>query len=438
MQNFINSLKNNFLFQASLGSKELFHSNMLAWMLEQKNDKEEFEVLSYFIKTVAKVDVEIITKENTHKIAREENKIDLTIKWKSGNDWNLIFIENKMKSIPTKKQLEEYDGKIDNLVPSKTRIGLDRKVLGKLLLTPFESKVKSEKTKIPWTNITYSEEIIRFLKEIMGFEFANAKETNIKMVIEKYISFLEDQNEIIRSLNLDSLENFKNRHYDFYSKETVNNDDDNEEPSRDNEEVEKHYMTEVRSLRLHDLVLKLTHSMISDLIRQKLEKSFKGKLKSSVAELKKSPGNILIASGFTRSTGITDVNIYIDKGISLVLQLQGNTLKYAVQVHGKAANMLQQNLEFAKALEKDKKQIWFHDMHSVDKVLLSGKGKKNKEQLRINDKTVFNSYGLNFIYLNKDIKEYQHKPISDLVDFICSEVTRVQDNLFKFQNILNK
>lgn len=30
------SLKNNFLFQVSLGSKELFHSNLLAWLLEQR------------------------------------------------------------------------------------------------------------------------------------------------------------------------------------------------------------------------------------------------------------------------------------------------------------------------------------------------------------------------------------------------------------------
>jgi hypothetical protein len=72
------------------------------------------------------------------------------------------------------------------------------------------------------------------------------------------------------------------------------------------------------------------------------------------------------------------------------------------------------------------------------KILLSGKGKKDKEKLRINDDTVFNSYGLNFIYLNKDVKVYQQKPIAELVEFICSEVTRVQDNLIKFQQLLNK
>jgi hypothetical protein len=113
MNDIIKKLKDNFLFHASLGSKELFHSNLLAWILEQRNSKGEFEALRIFIKTVAKLDVGIITDDNNPIIAREENKIDLTIKWKEGNDWNLIFIENKMKSIPTLEQLKEYDKKID-------------------------------------------------------------------------------------------------------------------------------------------------------------------------------------------------------------------------------------------------------------------------------------------------------------------------------------
>ena len=116
----LNQLKSNFLFQASLGSKELFHSNMLAWILEQQNKDGEFKALRHFLKEVAKLAVGIITEDNNPIIAREENKIDLTIKWKEGDNWNLIFIENKMKSIPTPKQLNEYDGKIDVLWDKNT------------------------------------------------------------------------------------------------------------------------------------------------------------------------------------------------------------------------------------------------------------------------------------------------------------------------------
>ena len=426
------NLKNNFLFQASLGSKELFHSNLLAWLLEQKNkegDDAEFEVLRHFIKTVAKVDVPIISNANCPVITREEKNIDLTLKWQLGNDWNLIFIENKMKSIPTPKQLIEYDDKIDALWDTKTKNRLDRQVKKKLLLTPFSSGVQSNSKKMSWKNITYSKEIIHFLKEIKDFEFANAKETNIKLVIEKYISFLTVQNEILTYLNLDESKSFKNRYYDFYSKISEETNEENQEDEGDT----KHYMSHIRSLRLHDFVLKIAHSRISELIRQKLEKPFEDKIKSSVTELKESSGNILIASGFTRSTGITDVNIYVNAGISLVLQLQENTLKYAVQSHEKGKSVL----GFAKSLvTKNDEKIWFYDIHSEDKALLSGKGKKDKEKFRINENTVFNSYGVNFVYLNKDMKEYQQKPISELVDFICCEVIRVQKSLEKFQNLI--
>ena len=122
--NIIKNLKNNFLFQASLGSKELFHSNMLAWLLEQKNDRNEFEVLKFFIKQFTGEDSPTFIEQEflEFRIEREEQNIDLTIKWKDGKNWNLIFIENKMKSIPTPKQLNEYDDKIDKFLKVKTTL----------------------------------------------------------------------------------------------------------------------------------------------------------------------------------------------------------------------------------------------------------------------------------------------------------------------------
>lgn len=37
MENLIENLEKNVLFNASLGSKELFHSNIIAWFLEQRS-----------------------------------------------------------------------------------------------------------------------------------------------------------------------------------------------------------------------------------------------------------------------------------------------------------------------------------------------------------------------------------------------------------------
>jgi hypothetical protein len=68
-------------------------------------------------------------------------------------------------------------------------------------------------------------------------------------------------------------------------------------------------------------------------------------------------------------------------------------------------------------------------------MLLSGKG-RNKELVISNSGEVFNSYGLNFIYLNMDVSSYANNPIITLVKFIVNEIKRVLENIDKFkQNI---
>ncbi|WP_348235650.1 PD-(D/E)XK nuclease family protein, partial [Salmonella enterica] len=46
-------------------------------------------------------------------VKREYNNFDLFIYYKNNNEDNFIVIENKFKSIPTQKQLDEYTGKIE-------------------------------------------------------------------------------------------------------------------------------------------------------------------------------------------------------------------------------------------------------------------------------------------------------------------------------------
>ena len=405
MENIIKNLKENVLFNASLGSKELFHSNLLAWFLEQKNNSVEFEALRLFIKEVAKLDVGIITEENNPIITREENKIDLTIKWKQDKDWNLIFIENKMKSIPTSEQLKEYDKKTEKLHDTTKRNGLKRKIIKKFLLTPYKSDVNSDSN--DWQNITYQEDIIPFLESIKELSYANE---DIKYAIGKYISFLTTQNQLLLWFNFNNTEDFKLRNYDFYTSEE---------------------MDKVRNLRLHDLILKLAHEKIGALIKNILNNDSSNQYRISEKHPKDEfkSGNIYITNGFSRSTGITDIKICIDKNQVIGLQLQGNSLRYLTEVFGK--NKLKvQNKQFAYNIIKDK--LWFHNENGK---LLSGKG-RNKELVISNSGEVFNSYGLNFIYLNLDVSSYANNSTISLVEFIVNEIKRVIENIDKFkQNI---
>jgi hypothetical protein len=220
MNDIINKLKNNFLFQASLGSKELFHSNMLAWILEQRNHKGEFEVLRIFLNEFLNENMPVITNPEEIIIAREEKKIDLIIKWKSGENFNYVFIENKLKSIPTNSQLSEYDNVVRKYSQGFATLKIEGELLKlvrrkdnrKFLLTPTVSNLQTE----DWAKITYKYHIIPFLIRIKELEFENAEKTHIRIVIEKYLEFLRDLVELLHYFNVDTenIEEFKQVLYD--------------------------------------------------------------------------------------------------------------------------------------------------------------------------------------------------------------------------------
>ena len=414
MEYSIENLKNNFLFQASLGSKELFHSNMLAWLLEQKNKEGEYEVLKMFMKDVLSIEIPLIRNEQEIRIAREEKNIDLIVKWKEGDDFNYAFIENKIKSIPTPEQLVKYDKTIESY-KGVVRLDIEGKVNkltrkiaqdgnARFLLTPFRSNLTLDK----WQNISYAERIIPFLKKIKDFEFAYAEQTNIKMVIEKYISFLEDQNEIIRSLNLDNLKEFKNRQYDFYSKHTLDNEEESEKVSEDGEEGDAHYMTKVRSLRLHDLVLKMAHSNLSNL----LDHAFKNNI--HIKETYKCHDNFTNSSGLSAvSTRLYEIinkkdkrkNKYIDIGV----QLQGNQFRYYLSSNDKDLN-----IKLAEKLLVD--GIWFYDVNTKKTLLGKGRSGRIVKDSEGESRTFCEYSSGGFLYFYADV--YQDDKIPSIKEII--------------------
>jgi hypothetical protein len=426
MKEIIDKLKNNFLFQASLGSKELFHSNMLAWILEQKNKDGEFEALKIFIKRISGIEVgEIYDGEfSNFRIERESLNIDLTIKWmedKSLNNdnkdyWNTIFIENKMKSIPTEEQLNEYDKKIKKFLNGTTTLfkgkpkqaKLERKLVDKFLLTPFPSDVNSDSN--DWKNITYVEHILKFLKDLKSnhIQFIEEKDIKYKYVIQEYIDFIENQNKVLDKFNLGvDISSLRNRNYDFYKLEIYSS---------------------LKDLRLHDLVLKLAYQKISLLIEEQLSTDFENLIEHVYKNFKDGTKKIFIDHSFSKGTGISTVSVLIKNKQAVSLQLQGNSLRYFASLQ---EGIGAKNIDFAQKLVEE--ELWFYDLNGE---LLSGKGWKNKDVLKINDSTAFNSYGLNFIYLNKNVSEYSDRPISALVDLICGEVKRVIDNFDEFEKLI--
>lgn len=95
-------LKDLLIYRMSNGSHELFHSNVIAWMLERDHD-----FAGVFFPEL---------KGQSYKVYREKRHMDIVLETDSG----AYVIENKFKSLPGAYQLERYQRAYDKEKPVKT------------------------------------------------------------------------------------------------------------------------------------------------------------------------------------------------------------------------------------------------------------------------------------------------------------------------------
>ena len=101
-----NKIENTLNYQLSLSNLELYHSNLFTVVLE----KSEFINHKFFSNVI-----DINKKYTDLKVYREKNSIDLTIEViDEDRRAHVIFIENKVKSLPDKSQLIRYSEKDSN------------------------------------------------------------------------------------------------------------------------------------------------------------------------------------------------------------------------------------------------------------------------------------------------------------------------------------
>ena len=108
-------ISNNAMFRLSLCSRELFHSNFWAWLIE----KQPIQVLPIFVKDIdlSKIDlsnIDVKREETVSKVMQKniytgkevKKTCNADISFKLGN--TLYIIENKFKSLPDSEQLNNY------------------------------------------------------------------------------------------------------------------------------------------------------------------------------------------------------------------------------------------------------------------------------------------------------------------------------------------
>ena len=206
MENTIKALKSSPIFNLSLSSKELFHSNFIAWLISEYPN-EMWRIFSKYTSLETskyKIKKDSVDREQKHidimfdvvEIGGEEKK---PIK---------IIIENKVKSLPYIEQLEKYAETFQNAIC--------------ILLTLSEPEHLTTDSKViktkhqEWHIITYS----MFVNELSSIDFNYQLSNNVddqnpvyhKKILKDYINFVNLLVEINEKTKINNL----NEKFDWY------------------------------------------------------------------------------------------------------------------------------------------------------------------------------------------------------------------------------
>ncbi len=287
-------LKNSPMFQLSLSSKELFHSNFIAWLCERYPS-----VMS----RVFKLDGEI------EKVAREKDHIDIQLELRNGD---LVIIENKVKSTAHDQQLEKYARKFPQS--------------HKVLLT-MTKPVLSEETLKMWDVLCYRK-LAKKLKETV---LPDVTDEYHKKLIEDYAEFVEKMSRLLRSAT-----SFR----------------------EDDKWLQEDYRDAMRELRIDDIAQKARVSKLASMLGKRLARREEDKNddtprvvmgKGFFAKDKETKhGDVQISYGYTRQDSLLDMKcVYSFKPpIALGIQLQGRQIRCVVETDGTSMDALSKFKEF--------------------------------------------------------------------------------------------
>lgn len=277
----IKELKQNPLFAMSLGNKELFHSNFWAWIMELESETDKYREKNSFIYFF--FDIQVDQFDSRPIIEREKENRDITVTL----DQKSYVIENKIKSIPTEKQLNDYTKKLGKKFAGGVLTGVKQTL-----------NIEDNELKTKWTFKSYKE-IADFL---YGYKIKlDGKYDNeyINQTIQKYSELLFITNEL----------------FDY-----VENNFNNQMPNSKQE-----FYDIIEEVKMADICKKI--------ICSKLEEHLKNSL-----ELKFSDENweVKIKSGFSNKNAIIDIFITKkDTGneeVFIGIQIEGSQYRRVVNV----------------------------------------------------------------------------------------------------------
>ena len=352
----LEKLKDSPIFNLSLSSKELFHSNFLNWLIGLYKE-EMSKVFSELINESVEIETSL----------REKHNFDLLLKCKNKKN---IIIENKFKSIISKEQLVKYDNKIEK--------NTELKGSTKILLTFY-----------------YDEKYLETINDEKYLETINDKKKWLIISYKKLIKILKDisiSNEYHKDLVLDYcnfVEILDNNFSDIFHFELTLND------IKSKSQIYKEY-------RLHDIYQKIIFSNILIKLKDTVEKSLNEKLKYG---FEINNNNVSIFQDFYNGTGLASLIIMIenkDKDNKHYLEVQ-------FQSHWLRLMLAHYNLSDIKEPIKDD---YFEIINKRSKSTIC----HNNKLYPINKQKKYNNYTKNLIY--KNIKLKNNLKVSEIIELL--------------------
>lgn len=346
------TLKESPLFCFSLGSKELFHSNFLWWLAE--HEKSFFQAVLCQLLGVGDIE--------WNEVKREEQNFDFCLK-KDGR--YILLLENKVKSIPRKSQLDEYYEKAIKTQESDQ--------CNFVLLTLSETFPNREDIEKNWKIWSY---------EGLG----SALVANINMVsnaynhqiISDYCVFANGLHQLMKRWVLDDSSKFF--------------------PSEKENEA-------LGQLRIHDLREKLRFAQMECLLETEY---FKGQvfrelesiIPKDIKDKNGSPttNRVYIGHSLTRAEGLLDVKIWLEDEFLYVIQIQGCNYKHGIEI------MPDSELTLENIAKSNQKIRSLHYFSFEGEKPNYGNEELFTEKLYPTGKELFNKYGNHFKYQNRHIK----------------------------------
>ncbi|AOZ94939.1 hypothetical protein [Paenibacillus crassostreae] len=373
----IQQLESSPMFQLSLSSKELFHSNLLSWLFANYKSDCSRLLRPY-----------IGDNENQFsliKVNREEKNRDLTLYFKNeSGQIKKLTIENKVKSIPNYAQLEAYSTDAQEYY-----------LLLSLSKPHFFHGPNLVIKGCEWRCMNYAE-LACLISEIIPLVF----EQNLYhgKILEDYVTFIRILQEISSAGNQD------NELYDLY---------------QDHSQLEI-----LRKLRLDDFYIKQKHAQITSEFTYQIRNRLPNLL--LVPEKKWDEGKlneVFSGSGFTRGTGISEVKyvvkIHRNSPVILGIQVQGEQFRLFVETKEQAREVAEQLY---------KSGVWFN-LDEAKKIPGFG-----SIEYPLKDKR-FNGFGDTFMYRSVKVEACR---LSDLVQLVVSYISIIESQKDRILVILDE